>query len=746
MGKYAFAVRLLGCFFSVTVATALTGFEADVILIWVVNGLLLSYLLLAPRWRWPAYLCAGFLGQLAGSLVVYPHLRIDLILITLNMAEVFLSAQFLRGRSTQLPRFTERAYVFRFFCVAVLAVPIAFGLIFAFISAFWLQTDPLSQFRNWAVSDGLGAAVSTPAFVAIFQSRFRESVNWKKNWPYLAIFVALTIAGFTRSTVPIVFLLYPLLIMVLLRLGLAWAAMANLFAAGVGSWCTAHGLGLFAVIGPSIPGGAALLLQTAVLGGIITVYGVSILIEKQKATEQQLREIVTVHNLVTENSRDLIMIADFHGHRSYISAATESMIGWKREELREIKSMDLVHPDDLPRAVAAVTRLHAGAPGEMFEARVKKRSGDYVWVEASLRRIRGSGPLAAPGILNIVRDITERKIAEQAREFHHSLIGAIQGASLDGILVVNDEGKAVSYNKKFSEVWGISTPDIPPALHEQMLQVPDEELLSQCLDLVSDPDGFLDRVKELYADPQADELSEVEMKDGRTLERYTTGLHSIAGQYLGRVWFFRDITGRKRAEQQLQDAYKTVEVLAGMDALTGLANRRRFDETLEAEWRRAVRDRKPISLLLFDVDLFKLYNDTYGHLAGDACLREIAQSALEVVKRPGDLVARFGGEEFAVVLPGTPSEGAKLIAEEICAALRNRKLPHSASPHLCVTVSVGYATVLPAPGVSIASLIQAADGALYKAKNKGRNQVCSGDALLAQASVPPEITPAINPS
>ena len=113
------------------------------------------------------------------------------------------------------------------------------------------------------------------------------------------------------------------------------------------------------------------------------------------------------------------------------------------------------------------------------------------------------------------------------------------------------------------------------------------------------------------------------------------------------------------------------------DALTGLANRRRFDQYLATEWRRSMRDRQPLSLLMLDVDEFKIYNDTYGHQRGDSCLKQIAEACMDVVSRPGDLVARFGGEEFVVVLPNTQNEGALLIAGEICEALRSRRLPHS---------------------------------------------------------------------
>ena len=187
----------------------------------------------------------------------------------------------------------------------------------------------------------------------------------------------------------------------------------------------------------------------------------------------------------------------------------------------------------------------------------------------------------------------------------------------------------------------------------------------------------------------------------------------------------REITERKLAEQKLADAYRTVETLAVTDALTGLANRRRFDQCLATEWRRAMRDRKPLSLLLIDADLFKSYNDTYGHLRGDSCLKQIAEAAQDVVARPGDLVARFGGEEFATILPNTGSSGALQLAHDICAVMRNRELPHSSNPSGVVTVSVGCATLIPQLGKHAAHLIDCADKALYQAKRTGRNRACS---------------------
>jgi diguanylate cyclase (GGDEF)-like protein len=163
--------------------------------------------------------------------------------------------------------------------------------------------------------------------------------------------------------------------------------------------------------------------------------------------------------------------------------------------------------------------------------------------------------------------------------------------------------------------------------------------------------------------------------------------------------------------------------LAATDPLTGLSNRRVLDRRLDEEWGRAKRNGTPISVLFIDVDHFKLFNDTYGHAAGDEVLSAVAECIALAVRRPIDLVARYGGEEFAVVLPDTPAEGALKMAEKIRRRVQGMKLLHAHNDHGTVTVSVGCATCLPISGGSALGLVAAADEQLYAAKAAGRNQV-----------------------
>lgn len=189
------------------------------------------------------------------------------------------------------------------------------------------------------------------------------------------------------------------------------------------------------------------------------------------------------------------------------------------------------------------------------------------------------------------------------------------------------------------------------------------------------------------------------------------------------------------SNEELARATHLLEQVVNIDGLTQIANRRCFNDRLEHEWQRLYREQKPLSLLLFDVDYFKRYNDCYGHQMGDDCLFKLAQTVQEVVYRPADLVARYGGEEFAIILPNTDLEGATSVAQRIHAAIKALHIPHKTSDVSdIVTISMGIANLIPIAELSSADLIAIADRSLYRAKQQGRNQsaICeySGDSIF----------------
>ncbi len=201
------------------------------------------------------------------------------------------------------------------------------------------------------------------------------------------------------------------------------------------------------------------------------------------------------------------------------------------------------------------------------------------------------------------------------------------------------------------------------------------------------------------------------------LRQRKTAVHALAQE--------RALLEQRVAQRtaELQQSNDRLAALSATDGLTGVANRRRFDQAINSEWSRAMRTQQPLALAMVDVDWFKLYNDRYGHQAGDDCLRSVAQVLQSAVRREGDLVARYGGEEFAFICASTTATAALLQAQGVREALELLALPHESSPFGVVTASIGVAALVPASGLGVADLVRLADHAMYQAKAQGRNRV-----------------------
>jgi len=588
---HSLSVRLCAMFVSICLAVICTdAFERSpdgFNIVWFANGLLLSYLLLAPRSRWPAYTLTGIAALFVGGYIIGESLRLSIEYNIFNLLEVFLAASLIKGKTKQLPAFTDGRYLLRFIafgCILATAVP---AILVGIVDHSLRGIDFYTSAKGWFFGDAIGIAVTTPTFVAILQSRLRNTHLLRKNWIYPAMAITATILVFTQQRLPLLFVIIPFLVLVLTQLDLGWAAITTLVVTGIGGWSLVHNQGQIpASYYGNIQMGAAV-LQLFLISVLIVLYSISVVFGSLHRTQRELKQIAALHKLVVDNSRDVITLAGLDGFSSYVSPGVNALTGWAPDDLENRFFQQLIHPIDLPEVEMALRAMHAGSPGGTLEYRLRKKDEEYIWVEANLRVYRDPITQVPLGFLNLIRDISERK----------------------------------------------------------------------------------------------------------------------------------------RAEETLQAAYRAMETLVVVDALTGIANRRRFDEMLATEWRRGLRMGNMLSLLMIDVDHFKRYNDTYGHVRGDSCLKQIAEAALDVVLRPADLVARYGGEEFAVVLPATDEAGARAVAEEICQAVRNRNLPHSQSPYGIVTISVGCSTVVPHRGVTPRDLIDEADKALYMAKHNGRNRI-----------------------
>jgi len=236
-------------------------------------------------------------------------------------------------------------------------------------------------------------------------------------------------------------------------------------------------------------------------------------------------------------------------------------------------------------------------------------------------------------------------------------------------------------------------------------------------------DGF-EVCRRLKAAPATQDIPVLFITALGATEDETHGFDVGAVDYITKPVSLPAVRARVRVHLKLKRTEDLLRQSALIDGLTGIANRRRLDEALALEWRRAHRTREPLSVIMADVDVFKSYNDRYGHVEGDVCLRRVAQALAKVVRRPGDLAARYGGEEFVCVLPSTDLDGAMAMAERMRDAVLAQRIAHEGSPvSPWVTLSLGVVAGMATDGHGLEDLLRLADGLLYRAKAGGRNRV-----------------------
>ena len=211
-------------------------------------------------------------------------------------------------------------------------------------------------------------------------------------------------------------------------------------------------------------------------------------------------------------------------------------------------------------------------------------------------------------------------------------------------------------------------------------------------------------------------------------EDETRALEAGAVDFITKPFNAAVVRARVRSQLTIKRQADAMRELSLTDSLTGVANRRSFNDTMDSEWRRCARDGVPMALIMADIDHFKDYNDTYGHQAGDLCLQQVSAALRRCAVRPPDLLARYGGEEFIVLLPQETRDGAEVVAQRILDEVRALHIPHARSsvgPY--VTVSLGMASVMPTEGMDASTLIRAADALLYRAKHTGRDKYCASE-------------------
>jgi diguanylate cyclase (GGDEF)-like protein/PAS domain S-box-containing protein len=394
-------------------------------------------------------------------------------------------------------------------------------------------------------------------------------------------------------------------------------------------------------------------------------------------------------------------------------------LGYRPVELREL-TLDLLLESDAADGVRdhinSIVKENRVITGEYL---CRKKDGSLIDVE-----VTGVGLLyqGKNCVLVFIHNISDRKRAEEIlRASNQQLLDIIELLP-DATFVIDRDKKVIAWNKAMEKMTGVGKEEIlgqgsyayavpfggkpVPMLIDLIIN--HEEETELCYE------GIRREGPIIYAELFAPSFHGGQ---GAFLWCKASPLLDSDGVLIGAIESIRDISERKQVEKILQN-------LTNLDGLTGIANRRHFDAHLDQQWRIALRQSLPLSLVMCDIDFFKDYNDTYGHLCGDDCLKKVAAALNKAINRPGDMVARYGGEEFVVVLPGTDAGGAVLVAENLRKRIEELNIEHVNSKHGGhVTISLGVATIIPGKGSSTAALIYAADQAMYAAKRDGSNCV-----------------------
>lgn len=445
-------------------------------------------------------------------------------------------------------------------------------------------------------------------------------------------------------------------------------------------------------------------------------------ISDRKRAEEELRSSEARYRRLVELSPELIAVHT-EGRIVFINQSGSRMLGAASpEELIGRNIMDFVHHEYHDEVRRRARQMYEnGTPVELLEEKLVGVDGRIIDVLMQGTDIRYKGNASA---MVMALDLTERRRAELSLKETEDRFRKLVELSPDAVCVYQ-EGRIVFANDRAAAIFGCKSPaEVIGTPTERFLHPKhyDKELLD-AKELYR-TNGVLPHLELTYLTAQGTEVP-VEVSISSIMDGGKPAIFTS----------FRDISERKAAEMKLQETNRMLEeanrklkMLSSRDGLTGMTNRRSFDEAYSRAWKEAAKEAKPLSVILCDIDFFKAYNDTYGHQGGDACLRAVAGILESEAGGRGHLAARYGGEEFVILLPGAGAVEAREAAEAVRAAVEQAAIPHKASKAGgCVTLSAGAATVIPHPLVQPGDLIGQADKALYKAKLQGRNRVAAYD-------------------
>lgn len=446
-------------------------------------------------------------------------------------------------------------------------------------------------------------------------------------------------------------------------------------------------------------------------GEIIGTSGSLFDITQRKLLKIKIIENEQLYKSLFEYNQSPSYLMDRNGVFTQVNDATFLLTGYTREELVGTSFVPLLTEEFVQDTIRQFERT-VGGESLTFETAITQKNGTIVCLNINITPIIIDEKIT--GVIGMAFDITKEKVAErkliESENRYRSLIDlspeVIFVHSRDQIEFINQQVVEFIGAKKLEDLLGKTVFEF---LH------PDDRRTA----ILNMAKGFTN--KSLLN--QNSELRFIRF-DGKVV---TANVGATLIEYNGKpaiMGVIHDITEKKETERKLLEANELLQKISSLDGLTGIPNRRFYDEMLKDDWENAIENNQTLSLLMIDIDYFKLYNDTYGHQQGDYCLQEVAKALQACVEQSGDFIARYGGEEFSAILRETSNEHTLQMAEKLRSTIEELKIPHLHStigPY--VTISVGVATFHPNSDMSVHDLIQHADRALYETKRNGRNSV-----------------------
>jgi diguanylate cyclase (GGDEF)-like protein/PAS domain S-box-containing protein len=687
-------------FLSCAYSQWLTNATGSTTSIWIANGVMVGFLLRARTVQWPLYLASGFLGHLLANLLFKRPLMLSLGVDMACLLEVVTVGGMIRW---QFPVISSSMPFFRIGRVALLSTLLgctASGALASLVlhlargTPFWTTMDV------WCRAHMLGMVIVATLTFVVLTEGLGIAGPAGSRWKFvrtMSLVSVVTFAVFTRSHYPLLFAVYPPLLWAVFRhrfsglvVGIALVALISSFTAGMG-------LGPFGLIPGVSHDDYVILLQVFIAVACLSTIPVALALAERERFESRTRESELRYRTLADHAGDLVMRIRADGSRSYVSPSIKELLGWDIEQFLEPRP-DLIHPDDLDRVAGAVISLRREGGSSTTTYRMRHKAGHYLWFEALARLVPSPEDNRTMEIVYTGRDVTQRVLAEQALADSERRLRAITDNVPAVIAHIDMDERYIFVNAYVQSLSG----DAPSQMIGRTVrEVRGEKIYAEVSPHIATV---------LAGQPVTFEYEGDMLGERHYFQSCYVPDRDINGRVCGVFALTTDITHIKHVEQELSR-------LAHYDTLTGLANRRHFNERMALALDHAQVRCSPLLLMIIDVDHFKGINDAWGHGVGDGVLKEVGRR-IQASVRKHDLVARIGGDEFVVLVEDIDSAtAAEALARKITSAME----PDMEIGALRLTVTVSMGIALCRGASSADEMMQIADEVLYVAKGAGRD-------------------------